>query len=85
MVSQINQPVEVMAACKLSGNKLIPRIMTWNNRIYKFTRLGFHHPTTQGKRMLHVFTLTDENLTFRLEFDAESLLWTLREISDGAP
>lgn len=84
MVQQINEPVEVLVAYK-RGAKAFPKIMEWQHRIYRFRELGFVHPTAQGRRMLHIFTLTDGNMTYRLEFDAESLNWKLAEISDGLP
>jgi hypothetical protein len=85
VIQQINQPIEVIAAHKAEGVKLIPRLMVWNGRVYKFTRIGFRHPTSKGNRTIHILTVSDEATTYRLEFDSESLLWTLREISDGLP
>jgi hypothetical protein len=82
---RVNQSVEIIASYKREGSKLMPRIMEWNNRVYKFTRLGFHHATNKGKRLVHIFSVTDETSTFRLEFDTENLSWTLAEIADGLP
>jgi hypothetical protein len=86
MTQTIDQPVDVIATClQVGSHHLIPKIMHWQGRTYTFTRLGFRHPTAQGKRMVHVFDMADNQLTFRLELDAESLRWTLRAISDGEP
>jgi hypothetical protein len=86
MLIRVNQSVEIIATHKRGGPaKLMPRIMEWNNRVYKFSRLGFHHVTSKGKKLIHVFSVTDETSTFRLEFDTENLSWTLAEIADGLP
>lgn len=84
MLIRVNQSVEIIAAYKRDV-QLMPRIMEWNNRIYKFSRLGFHHVTNQGKKLIHVFSVTDETSTYKLEFDTENLSWTLAEIADGLP
>ena len=85
MIQQINEPVEIIAAHKRAGVKLIPRLMEWNHRLYKFTQVGFRHPTTKGQRTIHVLSVSDESATYRLEFDSYNLIWTLQEISDGLP
>lgn len=85
MTQEVNEPVEVVVAHKREGVKLIPRLMEWNNRLYKFTRVGFRHPTTKGNRTVHVLTVSDTTTTYRLEFDSYNLIWTLKEITDGLP
>ena len=83
MTERINEPVEVVVTYK--NSRTMPVVMSWSNRIYRFTRLGFAHPTRQGRKLIHVFTVSDDKLTYRLEFDTESLAWKLAEISDGLP
>ena len=85
MLTQINEPIAVMVRYKQDGKKAVPTMMEWQNRLYRFSQFGFWHPFRQGRRLIHVFTVSDGINTFRLEFDTESLLWTLREISDGNP
>lgn len=48
-----------------------------------FTIFGMHHPTVQGKRMIHVFEMSDGSNDYRLEFDAEALVWRLTAILEG--
>jgi hypothetical protein len=84
VIHQLDEIVYIVATCQKDGaHKLVPKIMEWQGRTYRFTCLGFRHPTQRGKRMLHVFDMADETHSYRLEFDAESLLWKLRSISDG--
>ena len=84
MAHTVNETVDVITACQSSSHhKLVPKVMHWHNQTYTFTRLGLRHPTKLGRRMVHVFDMADDSHCFRLEFDAESLLWTLRSVSDG--
>jgi len=57
--------------------------MRYQNQDISFTELGLRHPTTAGKRMIHVFDMSDGVNDYRLEFDAESLTWTLVSILEG--
>jgi hypothetical protein len=60
-----------------------PVKMKYQNQEIRFTRLGLRHTTAKGKRMIHVFDVTDEVNDYRLEFDAEGLTWTLVAIIPG--
>lgn len=77
---QINERVDVVAVYKKQGDissLCMPAKMRWRGRDIDITELGLRHPTVQGKRMIHVFHVTDGANGYRLEFDAESLTWTL--------
>jgi hypothetical protein len=41
------------------------------------------HPTSKGKRMIHVFEMSDGTNDYRLELDAERLTWTLVSMLEG--
>jgi hypothetical protein len=41
------------------------------------------HPTVQGRRMIHVFDMSDGINDYRLEHDAERLTWTLVSMIEG--
>ncbi len=60
----------------------MPKRMIYQAKEYNFTELGLKHPTAKGKRMIHVFDMTDGSADYRLEFDAEELTWTLIYIVD---
>jgi hypothetical protein len=51
--------------------------MRWRGRDIELTELALRHPTVSGKRMIHVFHVSDGSSDYRLEFDAEALSWTL--------
>lgn len=76
----INERVSVITMFHRHGeiNKLcVPRKMRWRGRDVDLTELALRHPTVAGKRMLHVFHVSDGANGYRLEFDAEALTWTL--------
>ncbi len=81
----INERVAVACTFRLSDPRSLcyPAKMRWRGRDISFTKLGLRHPTTKGSRMLHVFDMSDGDTDYRLEFDAESLTWTLVTISAG--
>lgn len=85
---QINERVDVAVAFKKHGEYNLlctPWKMRWRGREYDFTELALRHPTVQGKRMLHVFHMSDGTNGYRLEFDAENLTWTLVAMIAGRP
>lgn len=77
---QINERIDVVAVFKKQGDVsslCLPAKMRWRGREIEITELGLRHPTVQGKRMIHVFHVTDGANGYRIEFDAEALTWTL--------
>ena len=63
--------------------KCFPKRMEYNGHApVTFTETGLRHPTHRGQRMVHVFDMTDGAADYRLEFDAEALLWKLVYIAD---
>lgn len=86
VVSRINERIAVAAVYRTDvdvGRICMPAKMHWRNQVIHFTELGLRHPTSKGKRMIHVFDVTDGTNDYRLEFDAEALTWTLVEILEG--
>ena len=83
---KVNERVDVVALYRRSGDVssiCIPCKMRYKNREIILTRLGLRHPTAKGKRMIHVFDVSDGTNDYRLEFDAEGLTWTLVAILEG--
>lgn len=82
----LDERIEVVATFSLHGRDICtPRkFRRSNGRVYEITEIGLRHPTRQGKRMVHVFDVTDGAADFRLEFDAERLLWRLTREADHA-
>lgn len=83
--SLINERVEVIAVFRGgdAGRCCFPAKMKYRGQEVAFTELGLRHPTAKGKRMVHVFDMTDGTNDYRLEFDAERLTWTLVAVLGG--
>lgn len=82
----INARVEIVASFHTGTDVLqicFPAKMRYKNQLIDFSELGLRHPTMQGKRMIHAFDMSDGVNDYRLEFDAESLTWTLVSILEG--
>lgn len=83
---ELNDRVEIVTLFKGQGDPaelVFPARMRWKKQEIKFTELGLRHPTAKGKRMIHVFDMSDGVNDYRLEFDAEMLTWTLIAILYG--
>lgn len=81
-ITLINERIAVVAVfAGQDGRHLCyPAKMRHKGRDVTFTQLGLRHPTLKGKRMVHVFDMSDGQADYRLEFDAERLTWTLVSI-----
>jgi hypothetical protein len=81
----LNEQVKVVA---VFGNGLNPcrplRFKRSSGREVDITEIGLVHPSMQGKRMLHIFDVTDGLADYRLELDAERLIWHLTREADHA-
>lgn len=79
----INEKVSVATLYDRTKNLNMPVKLRWQGKTYTINKLGFHHKYRQGRTLMHVFSVSNSNLAFRLEFDSDTLTWTLKEISDG--
>lgn len=82
----VEERVEVIVRYRCGGDPLAicwPARMKFRGQEITFTELGLRHPTTKGKRMIHVFDMSDGVNDYRLEFDAEGLTWTLVAMLPG--
>lgn len=84
-IDVVNERVEVVAAYYQHDQRSLcyPIKMKHKNTEIVFTELALRHPTAKGRRMIHVFDMTDGQIDYRLEFDAEALTWTLVATLDG--
>jgi hypothetical protein len=81
----INKEVNIVAFYfKNNARQLrcFPKRMEYDGKRIDFTETGLVHPTKKGRRMIHVFDMTDGTADYRLEFDAQALSWTLVAITD---
>lgn len=84
---EINEKVDIVPIFRANADALhvcMPWKMRYHGQEIEFTRLGMRHPTEKGKRMIHVFEMGDDNGNdYRLEFDAERLIWMLVSMIGG--
>lgn len=75
---ELDEHVQVVATFGEGLSVCFPRLFRRaNGREVRITELGLRHPTTQGRRTMHVFEVTDGGTDYRLEFDSERLKWRL--------
>lgn len=74
----LNERVQVIATFGEGLNPCRPvKFRRANGREVEVTEIGLRHPSMQGRRMLHMFDVTDGAADYRLEFDSEQLTWRL--------
>lgn len=82
----INERVGVVPIFNVGASDVficVPWKMKYKNQEIIFTKLGMRHPTAKGKRMIHVFDMSDGVNDYRLEFDCERLTWDLISMVPG--
>ncbi len=84
MLEKINERVDVITIYKKIGATVNPYKIRWNGREYKITKIGYHHKVLRGKIFHHIFSVCSDELFFRLNFDTETMFWTVEEVSDAA-
>jgi hypothetical protein len=85
-IIEINERVDVVAIFRKRGDVAslcMPYKLRYRGQDIILSELGLRHPTHTGKRMIHVFDMSDGTNDYRLEFDAESLTWTLVAMLEG--
>ncbi len=74
----LDERIDVVATFGTGLNPCVPvKFRRANGREVVVTEIGLRHPTTQGKRTVHMFDVTDGGADYRLEFDSERLTWRL--------
>ena len=79
----LNERIEVIGVFGEGVNPCRPvRFRRSSGREIEVTEIGLRHPSVQGRRMIHVFDVTDGGADYRLEFDSERLTWHLTREAD---
>lgn len=79
----LNERIEVVTVFGDGLNPCRPvRFRRPSGREVEVSEIGLRHPSVQGKRMVHVFDVTDGGADYRLEFDSERLTWHLKMEAD---
>jgi hypothetical protein len=85
MREQVNERVGVLATFgegPRGSVEVRPQVLVWRGRRYRLNRFGMHHPERRGTKRIHVFSFSagEEEASFRVELDPETLAWTLVEV-----
>jgi hypothetical protein len=84
MIEKINEQVDCICIYKRVGGSVMPYKIRWNGRIYKITKVGYHHKRRDGRYIYHIFSVATNTLFFKLKLDTETLHWYVEEVSDGS-
>ncbi len=85
MIQRISEPVSVSLTFNHKSREVKPTALRWSGRTYTVDKIGLRHTYRDGITRHHVFSVVGGNLFFRLNLNADSLNWTLEEVSDGLP
>lgn len=85
MIQRISEPVSVITTFDAGERKVRPVELTWSRRTYPVSQVGLRHTYKDGNTRHHIFSVVANDLFFRLNLNADTLHWTLEEVSDGLP
>ena len=84
MIEKIDEPVSVELIFNSTTRSVFPHLIRWRGRLYTIKTVGLHHRIKEGTTLLHVFSVSDGNLFFRLVLDTQNLHWKLTEVADAS-
>lgn len=85
MIQKISAPVSVQLVYDHRLRSVAPRQIFWDGKAIRVAQVGMHHTIREGRTLFHIFSVTSQDLFFRLKLDTDNLFWTLEEIADGLP
>ena len=85
MRETLQEKVSVNLVFNCKTGQILPKHLGWRGRSYTINKTGLHHTYRSGRVLIHVFSVSDGTMFFRLELNTETLHWTLNEVSDGLP
>ena len=74
----LNDPIDVQVTFK--ENRVLPRLMRWNQRDYKIETINLVHTAREGHKRVFYFSVSDLTNYFKLKLDPEHLEWRLVEL-----
>ena len=78
----INDPIDVVVS--FSQNRVIPKIMRWNEKDYQIKTINLVHTAKDGSKKIFYFSVSDLSNYFKLKLDTEFLQRHLVELyTDG--
>ncbi len=83
MRETLREKVSVNLVFDHKTERVIPKHLKWQGQLHTITQVGLHHTYRSGRTLIHVFSVSDGTMFFRLELNTETLHWLLTEVSDG--
>ena len=83
MIQKIKAPITVITIFNHQKRQVTPVLVKWDGKTYKIKNVGFQHTFRQGRTLYHVFSVTSEDLFFKIVLNTDNLHWELEELSDG--
>jgi hypothetical protein len=75
-----NEEISVVTIHDHKKKQNKPFKIEWRNRTYKISKIGYHHKVHVGKTLHHIFSVTDGNNFFKLNYNTDNLSWKLEEM-----
>jgi len=85
MIEKIHERVSVLVSYNRNQGQTIIHKVRWNGKIYLITQFGYHHKVRSGRNIFHIFHVNTDSISFKLELNTETLVWSVLEVSDGDP
>lgn len=79
----IGEKVSIVMIYDRTRASVMPVRMKWQGKYYPISTLGYHHKYKKGTTLIHIFSVSNDSMAFRLALDTDTLYWTLEEVSDG--
>lgn len=83
MIQKVSVPISVKTIFNHKTRTTFPKVILWEGKEYQVNKIGLHHSFREGRTLFHVFSVSTDNLFFRLKFNTDNLIWTVEEIADG--
>lgn len=83
MYETINEKIEVAAVFGRGFKDVRPFKIRWHGKEYVMKKVSYQHKVKEGRKIIHVFSCSDESNFFELRFDATDLQWILGRTWDG--
>jgi hypothetical protein len=77
MYEQINEPIQV--ALIFSGGEIKPLKFLWKGKEFFVKKVNLAYSRFEGRAKMYYFAVSDNNNYFKLQFNSDSLMWTLLE------
>jgi hypothetical protein len=85
MIQDLHEPISVKTIYDHKARKVYPSELLWQNQRCKITKIGLHHTYRTGVGLFHVYSVSTDLLSFKLQLDTTNLFWTVEQIADGLP